>query len=100
LRICDTGVLSAAAAGLPRHGLGPASLLASQIGSIAVVRKPSMTLRAFLVAIVFLVGAPAFAVPNRPAPAAVPPAPMVFYVVKGAPGTFRPGSARSVAGER
>jgi hypothetical protein len=44
-----------------------------------------MTLRAFLVAILVLVGAPAFAVPNRPAPAAVPPTPMVFYVVKGAP---------------
>ena len=58
-----------------------------------------MTLRAFLVAILVLVGAPAFAVPNRPAPAAVPPAPMVFYVVKGAPGTCGRGCDSWIAVE-
>jgi hypothetical protein len=45
-----------------------------------------MTLRAFLVVILILLGAPAWAAPSlgRRAPAAMPPAPMVFYVVKGA----------------
>lgn len=46
-----------------------------------------MTLRGFLVAILLLLGAPAFAAPSvvRRAPAATPPPPMAFYVVKGAP---------------
>src|SRR5262245_39084722 len=45
-----------------------------------------MTLRAFLVAALILLGAPALAAPSplRRAPVAIP-APMVFYVVKGAP---------------
>lgn len=46
-----------------------------------------MTFRALLVAILVLLGAPAFAAPGlvRRAPVALPPAPMAFYVVKGAP---------------
>lgn len=45
-----------------------------------------MTLRAFFVTLLVLLGAPAFAAPDvaRRAPVAAP-APMVFYVVKGAP---------------
>jgi hypothetical protein len=58
-----------------------------------------MTLRAFLVATLVLVGAPAFAVPNRPAPAVVPPTPMVFYVVKGAPDTCGRGCDSWIAVE-
>jgi len=46
-----------------------------------------MMLRAVLVVILILLGAPAWTAPSpvRRAPAAIPPAPMVFYVVKGAP---------------
>lgn len=46
-----------------------------------------MTLRAFIVAILILLDAPAFAAPGpaRRVTAATPPAPMVFYVAKGAP---------------
>jgi hypothetical protein len=46
-----------------------------------------MTLRAFLVAILALLGAPALAAPStvRPALSLTPPAPMAFYVVKGGP---------------
>jgi hypothetical protein len=46
-----------------------------------------MTLRGFLVGIFILLGAPALAAPAplRRAVVATPPAPMVFYVVKGAP---------------
>ena len=58
-----------------------------------------MTLRAFLVAILVLVGAPALAVPNRPAPAVVPPTPMVFYVVKGASDTCGRGCDSWIAVE-
>jgi hypothetical protein len=45
-----------------------------------------MTLRAFVVVILILLGAPAWGAPSAMrAPAARPPAPMVFYIVKGAP---------------
>ncbi|MFO1110966.1 MAG: hypothetical protein U1E61_17450 [Bradyrhizobium sp.] len=46
-----------------------------------------MTSRAFFIVALILIGAPTFAAPSpvRRAPAAMPPAPMAFYVVKGAP---------------
>ncbi len=46
-----------------------------------------MTLRAFLAAVLVLLGAPVSTAPDlvRRAAAAMPPAPMVFYAVKGAP---------------
>jgi hypothetical protein len=46
-----------------------------------------MKLRAFLAAVLVLLGAPASAAPDlvRRAAAAMPPAPMVFYAVRGAP---------------
>ncbi|MFX9688465.1 hypothetical protein ABTO93_19925, partial [Acinetobacter baumannii] len=46
-----------------------------------------MTFRSLLAVVVLLLGAPALAAPGpaRRAPAATPPAPMVFYVVKGGP---------------
>ena len=60
-----------------------------------------MMLRAFLVAIVALFGVPALAAPNvgRPAPVAPPPAPMMFYVVKGAPDTCGRGCDSWIAVE-
>jgi hypothetical protein len=60
-----------------------------------------MTLRAFLVAILVLLGAPASAAPAklRPAPVTPPPAPMVFYIVKGAPDTCGRGCDSWIAVE-
>src|SRR5438128_4769205 len=60
-----------------------------------------MKFRAFLVAILVLLGAPAFAAPNpvRPALVEMPPAPMTFYVVKGAPDTCGRGCDSWIAVE-
>ena len=60
-----------------------------------------MTLRAFFVVVLILLGAPASAAPNpvRRAPAAAPPAPMTFYVVKGAPDTCGRGCDSWIAVE-
>lgn len=60
-----------------------------------------MTLRAFLVVILVLLGASASAAPerSRPAPPAMPVPPMTFYVVKGAPDTCGRGCDSWIAVE-
>jgi len=60
-----------------------------------------MTLRALLtMAVVLISGAALAAVPAvRPAPGTAPLAPMVFYVVKGAPDACGPGCDRWIAAE-
>ena len=60
-----------------------------------------MTLRAFFVVILVLLGATASAAPerSRPAPPAIPVPPMMFYVVKGAPDTCGRGCDSWIAVE-
>jgi hypothetical protein len=60
-----------------------------------------MTLRAFFVVILVLLGASASAAPGkvRPEPQALPPPPMLFYVVKGAPDTCGRGCDSWIAVE-